>query len=804
LIREVELSNFRSISNGKVVLTRGINFIHGLNGAGKSTFLDAVAFALYGSEWARKSGVKLQSFVKLGRGMAKVRVTLAGEDDQYTVQRVIAGDKLDAHQTYIIDGDGHKVAARDKEVTAFIEKMLGIDADLFTRLLYIRQGEIRAILDNDKSGRNRLDSVIKIDALTKLQDSVIKEIRRSIEKDVAALDGQAKELSRQLSVTSTRLKEMEERITRINGELMEKEKEGKELEAKLSELEGEARGLEEKEKEAYTLRIQLSQLMDKEKSLKAKLSRLENELRSVVEERKRIEELRKRLDALRPKAERYGELRKREEELRKDHEELGKLEKEAAIKDDQLMDIEYELEQEKSEAEELRGEIKELEEKEKERRETMEGARSQLRETENNRAAIEVELKHVETEIELLRRGGSTCPLCGRSLTITEAEELLRKREDKANELRNRLREKTREIEETQRRLRDAEEALNRLRSELSRKRGRLEDLEGRINQEVNKLNQVRGELEDIRNRIERLKPRGEEYEKIEEEIRGIRGEAEEYEKIEEEYRKRMEQLSGHTENEAAMLREQLIEVQREGENITARLQVLEPMLVKAGETKKKLEETKKKLEEVRAMGAELRGALTQLINETEKTRQEESNIRNRLEEARRRLGGLQSSLSTLNMLGDAVEAAKPLIRKAFIDAMNEELREAFTALRHKEAYVDIRMDGDYDIYVKRGDGKEIPLEALSMGEKNLVALIFRYAMAKVILGRIPIIMLDEPTEHLDAEHRAKVAAWLRDISSSIDVVLITSHIDSFENSADNVVRIEAINQMGDTEAANA
>ena len=804
MIREVELSNFRSISNGKVVLTRGINFIHGLNGAGKSTFLDAVAFALYGSEWARKSGVKLQSFVKLGRGMAKVRVTLAGEDDQYTVQRVIAGDKLDAHQTYIIDGDGHKVAARDKEVTAFIEKMLGIDADLFTRLLYIRQGEIRAILDNDKSGRNRLDSVIKIDALTKLQDSVIKEIRRSIEKDVAALDGQAKELSRQLSVTSTRLKEMEERITRINGELMEKEKEGKELEAKLSELEGEARGLEEKEKEAYTLRIQLSQLMDKEKSLKAKLSRLENELRSVVEERKRIEELRKRLDALRPKAERYGELRKREEELRKDHEELGKLEKEAAIKDDQLMDIEYELEQEKSEAEELRGEIKELEEKEKERREAMEGARSQLREAENNRAAIEVELKHVETEIELLRRGGSTCPLCGRSLTITEAEELLRKREDKANELRNRLREKTREIEETQRRLRDAEEALNRLRSELSRKRGRLEDLEGRINQEVNKLNQVRGELEDIRNRIERLKSRGEEYEKIEEEIRGIRGEAEEYEKIEEEYRKRMEQLSGHTENEAAMLREQLIEVQREGENITARLQVLEPMLVKAGETKKKLEETKKKLEEVRAMGAELRGALTQLINETEKTRQEESNIRSRLEEARRRLGGLQSSLSTLNMLGDAVEAAKPLIRKAFIDAMNEELREAFTALRHKEAYVDIRMDGDYDIYVKRGDGKEIPLEALSMGEKNLVALIFRYAMAKVILGRIPIIMLDEPTEHLDAEHRAKVAAWLRDISSSIDVVLITSHIDSFENSADNVVRIEAINQMGDTEAANA
>ncbi len=69
MIREVELSNFRSILTGRAVLTKGINFIHGLNGgAGKSTFLDAIAFALYGSEWARKSGVKIQNFVKLGRG----------------------------------------------------------------------------------------------------------------------------------------------------------------------------------------------------------------------------------------------------------------------------------------------------------------------------------------------------------------------------------------------------------------------------------------------------------------------------------------------------------------------------------------------------------------------------------------------------------------------------------------------------------------------------------------------------------------------------------------------------------------
>lgn len=804
MIREVELSNFRSISSGKVVLTRGINFIHGLNGAGKSTFLDAVAFALYGSEWARKSGVKLQSFVKLGRGIAKVRITLAGEDNQYTVQRVIAGDKLDAHQTYIIDEEGRKVAARDKEVTAFIEKALGIDADLFTRLLYIRQGEIRAILDNDKSGRNRLDSVIKIDALTKLQDSVIKEIKRSIEKDAAALDGQAKELSRQLGVTSTRLREAEERMNRIKDELEKTEKDREELEFKSSTLEEEARRLEETEKETYTLRNQLTRLIEEEKDIKSKLSRLEEELRRIGEEKKRIEELRRRLDALRPKAERYDELRKREEELRRDHEELVKLEREVAIKSDQLVDMEYGFEQDRSEVEEVMNRIKELEEKEKIEREAMEKTRSQLREAENSKATIEAELNHVETELELLRKGGPTCPLCGRPLTIMETEDLRREREDKAIKLRNRLMEESREIEEVQRNLREAEEALNKLRSELARKRGQLEDLEKRINQENNRLSQARREVEEARNRIEQLKPREDEYRKIEEEVMRIRGEAEEYRKIEEEYRKRMEKISGHTEGEATLLRERLVEVQEERGRIETRLYDLEPMLAKAEETRKKLEETRKKLEETKAREAELRGALTQLIKETEKTRQEEEDMRNRLEDARRRLGSLQLSLSTLNMLGDAVEAAKPLIRKAFIDAMNEELREAFTALRHKEAYVDIRMDNDYDIYVKRGDGREIPLEALSMGEKNLVALIFRYAMAKVILGRIPIMMLDEPTEHLDSEHRAKVAAWLRDVSSSIDVILITSHIDSFENSADNVVRIETVNQMGDTEVANA
>lgn len=808
MILEIELSNFRSISTGKVVLTKGINFIHGLNGAGKSTFLDAIAFALYGSEWARKSGVKIQSFIKLGRAAAKISLTMEGEDGKYVVQRVISQNKTDTHQTYVnlTDGKGSRtVAARDKDVTALIERVLGVDADLFARLLYIRQGEIRDILEANKAGKNRLDAVIKIDALNKLQDSVMKDARRDVERRIDSITGEIKAMERQLETSHSRLEDIRKQKEAINRELNTIEGEIAKLGSELSLIEGEIAKLEEYERRAYALEAQLDQVEEEIETLRVKLGEAEQRGEELRAKRSRLEEVSRRLDELRKEKEKYDSLRKREEELRKRFEEAEELKRKRDAKRRELERIEEELRREEKEVEELRKLVNELEEKEEEADYEAEKANNELRELEEKGARMSAELKHIEMEIELLRtKGGTTCPVCGKPLTDAEASDLTRRISEEADELRSKLKENTAAREEVKDRVRINEKKLREISSEVSKGRGRIENGEMRIKQLSEELQRLGEELRTLESGINELSPDSQEYIRVKNEMDGLRASVDEYYELSEEHRYLASELSKYGTNEEEDIRSRLENDEAKKRTILASLNELKAKLSELANQRAKAEEAKKKLNDANMRKAEASGALALLMDVEEKTVAEVDELNKRLNNTSNELGKLRESLYLLNMLNDSIEKAKPLIRKTFIDFMNEELRESFTSLRHKESYVDIRMDGDYDVYVRRSDGREVSFDALSMGEKNLVALIFRYAMAKVILGHIPLMMMDEPTEHLDSEHRAKVASWLRDISSNIDVMLITSHVDSFENSADNVIRIEAINPSGDTTVVNA
>lgn len=386
-----------------------------------------------------------------------------------------------------------------------------------------------------------------------------------------------------------------------------------------------------------------------------------------------------------------------------------------------------------------------------------------------------------------------------------EADDLMRRISEKADELRSKLKENMTARREAETRAKRNEEELREISREVSEKRGVIENGERRIKRLSEESQRLGEELRAIENRINELSPGVQEYLYVKDEMNRLGASVDEYDRLSEEYRYLASELSKYGTNKEEDIRSRLEDDEVKKRTILASLDELKAKLNELASQRTKAEKIKERLNNANMRRSEARGKLTLLMDAEEKAVAEVDELKKRLNNANNELSKLKGSLYLLNMINNSIESAKPLIRKTFIDFMNEELRESFTSLRHKESYVDIRMDGDYDVYVRRSDGKEIPFDALSMGEKNLVALIFRYAMAKVILGgHIPLMMMDEPTEHLDSEHRAKVASWLRDISSNIDVILITSHIDSFENSADNVIRIEAINPSGDTTVVNA
>ncbi|WP_252901641.1 AAA family ATPase [Vulcanisaeta sp. JCM 14467] len=87
MITRIEIENFRSIIRGRAVVTEGINFIHGPNGAGKTSILEAIAIALYGSDWVRGK-YRLGDLVRRSASSAIIRLEYVGIDGhRYVVQR---------------------------------------------------------------------------------------------------------------------------------------------------------------------------------------------------------------------------------------------------------------------------------------------------------------------------------------------------------------------------------------------------------------------------------------------------------------------------------------------------------------------------------------------------------------------------------------------------------------------------------------------------------------------------------------------------------------------------------------------
>jgi exonuclease SbcC len=179
-----------------------------------------------------------------------------------------------------------------------------------------------------------------------------------------------------------------------------------------------------------------------------------------------------------------------------------------------------------------------------------------------------------------------------------------------------------------------------------------------------------------------------------------------------------------------------------------------------------------------------------------------ETEVARRLEELKARKAELEKAKADAERLDKALAAArqirvvlgelKPLMRQTLLKAINEELNVVFLRLRHKEVFKSLQLvetDGRYAVRVNTPTGP-IDHGLLSLGEQNLVALSLRVALARALLGQAPFMMFDEPTEHLDEEHRRKIVELVRGLTSIVPTIIVTSHLGEFEEVADVVIQL--------------
>jgi len=159
----VGIRNFRSHSDTELSLRSGVTVIHGVNGSGKSSLLEACFFALYGS--AAIQGTLDDAIANGAEGMS-VTLSFTHDGAEYRVEREVKlrGDTAQTTTCVLETPDGPIEQVRDVENR--IESLLRMDADAFVNCAYVRQGEVNKLINASPGERqDMIDDLLQLGTL---------------------------------------------------------------------------------------------------------------------------------------------------------------------------------------------------------------------------------------------------------------------------------------------------------------------------------------------------------------------------------------------------------------------------------------------------------------------------------------------------------------------------------------------------------------------------------------------------------------------------------------------------------------
>jgi exonuclease SbcC len=204
MITSIELGDFLSHANTNLDFDNGVTVFVGHNGAGKSSIIDGITFALFGQH-TRKSN---KGLIKRGatQGFAKVNFTVNGKYYE-AVRKIDSKGTLSATFSEIIGDERVEIAAGERKqfgesMTQEVEKAIGLDFEKLKVASIVQQGELNAIINaKPKEFKELLNAIIGIDKLDVASESmkiVNKEFRQNIRDKIGYDDTHIEILSRDL------------------------------------------------------------------------------------------------------------------------------------------------------------------------------------------------------------------------------------------------------------------------------------------------------------------------------------------------------------------------------------------------------------------------------------------------------------------------------------------------------------------------------------------------------------------------------------------------------------------------------
>ncbi|MEM0074601.1 MAG: AAA family ATPase, partial [Candidatus Micrarchaeaceae archaeon] len=509
MLRRIELHNWKTHKDTVLDFSRGTNILIGRMGAGKSSVMDAVAYALFGKYPALQHRHVSVTDIITNRPTqmqeASVKLDFDVDDNSYEIIRNIS---LDGVAKATLNKNGAYLQSQPQRVTEEIEKVLKTDYDLFTRAVYSEQNRLTYFLELSPSERKKeLDELLGLNLFANALENTTalankindmaedasatakgfdiekqKQQLDSLKQNLKTLDKEKEQKAHELIDAKARFESVAKELTNGKAQLAKRQELGKEL----AELRS----------KAATLQKEIDRIKEQIHESKEEIDRKIEQQKSIVEKCKKeyMEEAEKEKLAI--------------SELASASAEMKQLEKDAK----QFESISEELKQKGTSKS-----VKELVEKKK----------IELNEIMAKKASLSAAKNDNEKWIEELKRHVAKCPVCERELTdeminmlikskskaIEEAKSALDKISKQEQDVQKEINEKESLaselalLEKQAQELGNAEEKLGstaKRAKELEAKRKAAEERAEAKNKELTKANETFSKLEQLAIELER------------------------------------------------------------------------------------------------------------------------------------------------------------------------------------------------------------------------------------------------------------------------------------------------------------
>ena len=792
-INRVKIRNYRKFKEAELELGEGIISINGRNGAGKSSLVEAIAWALYGnnSKILRdgKKGVKYAGAAPSDICSVEIEFEIGGEN--YRLVREMRGKA--GSMVAEIWQNGMSQASSDGGVTDFIEKALGLDAVGFMISVFARQKELNALSNLGNEERKRyIQRMLGLDAIDKAKKKMSEDKKYA----KSGLEGMklalyAEDGSPVIDGKNKRLREIEIDVEKLKKESSEMKKKHEKLSAMLEDAENSLKKMRELKEKAAKIEADIDKFEGYIRDRERAIVRLGEEIKGIEGKKKEIEAIKDVSEILSKKEKELGKMRDEKEKLKRLKGLKARKEKLA----EEIEGLRSAIDKYETDIEDMRSQAPNSEALRREYDSLIEG-KNRL---ESERNALISEMQSLKKEIEKLDKGineisslgpDSRCPTCHRVLGIEYVGILADMEEEKKKHL----------------------SAYGALKKERDEKEAKIEGLKEKISllrEKTDAAERLSRSIENLKNKVE---ARRENLERYTEDMKDIESEMDGMGEIsfdETAYESLTEEISELREKErkyAALsaeikrepeLRERMEKIGKEAEDFRSMLSALKDELKALNYSENDMKEALNLKNSLLADEREMHAKLRALHERSSSLRREKESLKEEIGGLDRKMKEMEKHEEELRYIG-ALESLMKDFRTEAISGIRPALESIASDLFARITdgkYAGIELDENYEIRIL-DSGQAHSIKRFSGGESDLANLCLRLAISEVVVRAkgargFNFLVLDEIFGSQDTSRRENILKALQSLSKRFSQIFLISHIEGIKESASMVVDVE-------------